>query len=69
VSGTELLSSSTRYEPRRGGEQAATGRLSREAALEIGDLLEIEGQVEIVRAVQPTVGRRCELRLIVLLPR
>ena len=58
-----------RYELRRGDELVATGRLSREGALEVGDSLEIGGQVGIVGAVEPTVGRGRELRLVVLLPR
>ena len=57
-----------RYELRRGDELVATGHLSREGALEVGDPLEIGGQVEIVRAVEATFGSGRELRLVVLLP-
>jgi hypothetical protein len=57
-----------RYELRRGDEVVATGHLSREEPLEVGDRLEINGQVGIVRAIEPLLGER-ELRLVVQLVR
>lgn len=44
----------------------ATGHLSREQPLEIGDRIEIGGQPGIVRAIQPLLGEH-ELRLVVQL--
>jgi hypothetical protein len=57
-----------RYELWRGDELVATGHLSREEPLEVGDRLEIGGQVGIVRAIEPVIGER-ELRLVVQLAR
>jgi hypothetical protein len=55
------------YELRRGEAVFATGRLSREVALEVGERLTIGGYGGLVRAV-PQLGVR-ELRLVVqLLP-
>jgi hypothetical protein len=57
VAGTDY-----RYELRRGDEVVATGHLSREQPLEVGERLEIGGQIGIVRAVEPLLGEQ-ELRL------
>jgi len=57
-----------RYELRRGDEVVATGHLSREPALEVGQRVEIAGQTGIVRTVEPILGER-ELRLVVQLRR
>jgi hypothetical protein len=57
-----------RYELRRGDEVLATGHLSRELPLEVGDRIEIGGQPGIVRAIEPLLGER-ELRLVVQLVR
>jgi len=57
-----------RYELRRGDEVVATGHLSREEPLEIGDRLPIGGREGIVRTIEPLLGER-ELRLVVQLVR
>jgi hypothetical protein len=57
-----------RYELRRGDEVVATGHLSRERPLEVGDRLEIGGQLGIVRTIEPLLGEQ-ELRLVVQLVR
>lgn len=57
-----------RYELRRGDEVVATGHLSREEPLEVGDRIPIGGRDGIVRAVEPLLGER-ELRLVVQLIR
>jgi hypothetical protein len=57
-----------RYELRRGDEIVATGHLSQEQPLEVGQRVEIAGQTGIVRTVEPILGQR-ELRLIVQLRR
>jgi hypothetical protein len=53
-----------RYELRRGQDVISTGHLTQEQALEIGERIEIGGEVGIVRAVEPLLGGR-ELRLVV----
>jgi hypothetical protein len=55
-----------RYEVRRGDEVVATGHLNREQPLEVGDRVEIGGQVGIVRTVEPLLGE-LELRVVVQL--
>ena len=55
-----------RYELRRGDEVVATGHLSREEPLEVGERLEVNGQLGIVRTVEALLGDR-ELRLVVQL--
>jgi hypothetical protein len=57
-----------RYELRRGDVVVATGHLTREQALEVGERLVIGGQVGIVRTVEPLLGEQ-ELRLVVQLLR
>jgi hypothetical protein len=57
-----------RYELRGGDEVVATGHLSRERPLEVGDRIEISGQQGIVRTVEPLLGDR-EMRLVVQLER
>jgi hypothetical protein len=57
-----------RYELRRGDEVVATGHLTRELPLEVGDRLVIGGQPGIVRRVEPLLGEQ-ELRLVVQLLR
>jgi hypothetical protein len=52
-----------RYELRRGDEVVATGHLSHEQPLEVGDRVEIGGQVGVVRAIEPLLGD-IELRLV-----
>jgi hypothetical protein len=55
-----------RYELRRGDEVIATGHLSREHPLEVGDRIEIGGQYGIVRTIEPLLGE-LEIRLVVQL--
>jgi hypothetical protein len=55
-----------RYELRRGDAVVATGHLQRERPLEVGEALEIGGQLGIVRAIEPLLGEQ-ELRLVVQL--
>ena len=57
-----------RYELRRGESVVATGHLSREQPLEIGERITIGSQAGIVRTVEPLLGER-ELRLVVQLSR
>ena len=57
-----------RYELRRGDEVIATGHLSREQPLEVGERLTIGSRTGIVRDVAPLLGER-ELRLVVQLTR
>ena len=56
-----------RYELRRGEEVVATGHLTEEQALEIGDRIVIGGLLGIVRAIEPVLGEH-EFRLVVQLP-
>ena len=55
-----------RYELRCGEEVIATGYLSREEAVEVGELITIGSQAGIVRSVEPLLHER-ELRLVVQL--
>ena len=57
-----------RYALRRGEEVIATGHLSVDHQLEVGERVEIGGREGIARAVEPLVGER-ELRLVVQLVR
>jgi len=57
-----------RYELRLGDEVNATGHLSREEALEVGERLTIGTHSGIVRSVEPLLHER-ELRLVVQLRR
>ena len=57
-----------RYELRRGEEVIATGHLSREQPLEVGERITIGSQSGIVRDVEPQLGEH-ELRLVVQLTR
>jgi hypothetical protein len=57
-----------RYELRRGDEVVATGHLTHGQPFEVGQRVEIPGQVGIVRTVEPILGER-ELRLVVQLRR
>ena len=57
-----------RYELRRGEQVIATGHLSREQPLEVGERIAIGSQAGIVRAIEPLLGER-ELRLVVQLLR
>jgi hypothetical protein len=55
-----------RYELRRGDEIVATGHVSREQPLEVGERLEIGGQAGTVRTIEALLAER-ELRLVVQL--
>lgn len=55
-----------RYELRRGEEVLATGHLSWERPLEVGERLVLGGRPGIVRSIDPVLGER-ELRLVVQL--
>lgn len=55
-----------RYELRRGEEVIATGHLSREEPLDVGERLTIGSHSGIVRSVEPLLNER-ELRLVVQL--
>jgi hypothetical protein len=57
-----------RYELRRGEEVIATGHLSQERSLEVGDELTIGSERGVVRTIDPVLGER-ELRLVVQLHR
>ena len=57
-----------RYELRRSDDVVATGHLSREQPLEVGERVTIGSQAGIVRTVEPLLGER-ELRLVVQLAR
>jgi hypothetical protein len=55
-----------RYELRRDDEVIATGHLSRDAPLEVGNRIEIGAEPGIVRTIEPLLGER-ELHLVVQL--
>jgi hypothetical protein len=57
---------SYRYELRRGEEIVATGHLTREMPLEVGERITIGRSEGIVREIVPTLGES-ELRLVVQL--
>jgi hypothetical protein len=57
-----------RYELRRGEVVIATGHLSREQPLEVGERVTIGSHSGIVRAIEPLLHER-ELRLVVQLRR
>jgi hypothetical protein len=57
-----------RYELRRGQELLATGHLSLEHPLEVGEPVEIGRSRGIVRSIEPLLGES-ELRLVVQLRR
>ena len=57
-----------RYELRRGEDLLATGYLSREQPLEVGDEITIGSERGLVRTIEPVLGER-ELHLVVQLRR
>jgi hypothetical protein len=57
-----------RYELHGGDELLATGHLSREQPLEIGDRIDVGGQQAIVHTIEPLLGES-ELRLVLRLLR
>jgi hypothetical protein len=62
------LSVSYRYELRDGDEIVATGRLTREQPLEVGDEILMGGQRGVVRTIEPLLGEG-DLRVVVELTR
>ena len=66
IVGVSMAAFAYRYELRRGEDVVSTGHLTQERALEVGERIEIGGEVGIVRAVEPLLGER-ELRLVVQL--
>ena len=55
-----------RYELRRGEEVIATGRLTRERALEVGERIAIGGRPGVVRSIEPVMAER-ELHVVIQL--
>ncbi len=55
-----------RFEFQRGEETIATGHLTREQPLEVGERLAIGAETGIVRRIEPLLGES-ELRLVVQL--
>ena len=55
-----------RYELRRGEELIATGRLTRERALEVGERIAIVGRPGVVRSIEPVLAER-ELHVVIQL--
>jgi preprotein translocase subunit YajC len=55
-----------RYELRRGDEVVATGRLTQERAIEVGERIVIGGLLGIVREIEPVLSE-FEFRLVVQL--
>ncbi len=55
-----------RYELRRGEEVIATGRLTRERALEVGERIAIGGRPGVVRSIEPVLAER-ELHVVIQL--
>ena len=55
-----------RYELRRRDQLIATGHLSHEERLEVGERIRIGRQFGVVRSIEPLLGER-ELRLVVQL--
>ena len=56
------------YELRRGEEVVATGRLTRQETIDVGDRIEIAKREGVVRSVDPVLGEH-GLRLVVQLVR
>jgi hypothetical protein len=55
-----------RYEFRCGEEVIATGRMTRERALEVGERITLSGRPGVVRSIEPVLGER-ELHLVIQL--
>ena len=55
-----------RYELRRGEEVIATGRMTHERALEVGERITLSGRPGVVRSIEPVLGER-ELHLVIQL--
>ncbi len=61
-----MASFAYRYELRRGEEVIATGRLTRERALEVGERIAIGGRPGVVRSIEPVLAER-ELHVVIQL--
>ena len=57
-----------RYELRRGGEVIATGHMTHEGSLNVGERIKIGANEGIVRSIEPILGE-AELHLVAQLPR
>ncbi len=55
-----------RYELRRGDEVIATGRMTRERALEVGERITLSGRLGVVRSIEPVLGER-DLHMVIQL--
>jgi hypothetical protein len=55
-----------RYESRRGEEVIATGRLTRESALEVGERITISGRLGVVRSIEPVLAEQ-DLHVVIQL--
>jgi len=56
------------YELRRGEEVVATGQLTRESTLEVGQRVQLGGREGIVRSILPVLGRNARRLIVQLLP-
>ena len=55
-----------RYELRRGDEVIATGRMTRERALEVGERITLSGRLGVVRSIEPVLSER-DLHMVIQL--
>jgi hypothetical protein len=55
-----------RYELRGGEEVIATGRLTRESALEVGERITINARLGVVRSIEPVLGEQ-DLHVVIQL--
>ncbi len=55
-----------RCELRRGDEVIATGRMTRERALEVGERITLSGRLGVVRSIEPVLGER-DLHMVIQL--
>ncbi len=55
-----------RYELRRGDEVIASGRLTRERALEVGERITLSGRLGVVRSIEPVLSER-DLHMVIQL--
>ncbi len=55
-----------RYELRRDDEVIATGRMTRERALEVGERITLSGRLGVVRSIEPVLGER-DLHMVIQL--
>ena len=55
-----------RYELRRGDEVIATGRMTRERALEVGERITLSERLGVVRSIEPVLSER-DLHIVIQL--